>query len=648
MTLSVPADWGFYPAPVLPLTIAAGQSMDFNVTFIKSGGAKDLYESTLTITSDDAFSPTKTVLLQGLFMDYPEDINELSLKKLDQGFGFETNLDNPDLQMTIDGKYGSPLNGEEVRSRLWQAADSSIPVYARKSGSFRQCCNDSGIVSFNDAAGNVLVQMVDANVWSQTILPAAWGEVSPVTEMTYTPSGGFSLVVGLGGPWSSWSTNTYGPQQGVKTWPIRDKHSEIVPNMYLLGQDFIWDGCGNGGNCDYNDNFAHINNIKPTTQDGIDYRANDRSFFVPLGDASLVISWNRGYAAYTVKDSAGAATGFLGALPSGADSNLGQSAFQPAQLTVNAGALNVVAQPGSFYGTANSMVNALFVRFDGRDRPFTVSANMKNLGEINAGQEMAGIYLGSDKQYFATLTLTAAGSVAFYAEINNVGSVVGSVPVTAGMTNLRLMMIGDYRTNVITAKYEAYYAGSLSSGTVGTFTVPDASRGYFFGKPSEAGIYTSSLGGAPFTVSYDDFAVTPGTGCFYGELPTFVWGAFVPTAATPSSSVVPSTSASVTATNTASTPSSTEAGSTNTASTTGSNTPTTSTTPTETSPESCGESIPTQSTGGGSQSSRPTQDQSLPQQSTGQPTVVVPDRTSDAGVFAPMIVALMAALALTL
>eukprot|EP01119_Soliformovum_irregulare_P001695 TRINITY_DN1143_c0_g1_i1.p1 TRINITY_DN1143_c0_g1~~TRINITY_DN1143_c0_g1_i1.p1 ORF type:complete len:1033 (-),score=332.80 TRINITY_DN1143_c0_g1_i1:106-3204(-) len=644
MTLSAPDDWAFYPAPQLPLTIAAGASSDFNVTFIKPTGTKGRYSSTLTVTSSDPQNPTKVLILEGLFMDYPEDINEVSLQQICNAFGYNLDIYNPELQMTIDGAYGAPLNGEEVRSRFWQTADTGSMIYARKIASFRQCCNDSGIFSLQDGNANVLQQYVDDNLWSQTIYPASWHEISEFTEMAVTVGQNFAMVSGLGGPWTSWSTNTYGPQNGVKTWTLRDQNGEIIPNTYVMGQDFIWNGCGNGGNCDFQDNVNVIANIKPTTQDNVDWRAKDHSFYSDIGAATM-LSWNAGAAAFTLKDSAGATTGFISCLTAGNDNQVLQAGagYQPAQLTITGNALNVVAQPGTFQGAANSQVNALFVRFSGRDDAFTVSANLKNLGDINAGQEYAGIYLGNNKHSFAWVGLTASG-VQFYAEVNDTGSVIGTQAVTAGMTSLRLVLQGDYRLNQVNAYFEAYYAASVTTGSLGTFTVDDSMRGYFFSVPSEAGIMTSSQGGAPFTVTYDDFSVTAGTAnLFYNTLPTFTYD-FMPSAV-PSSSATPSSTASnSTASTGASTPS-TGASNTNPASTTGaSSNPTVSGSSDQ--PESCGESIPTNRETEGSTNVNPSRPTGENTATTATPTVA--GQRSDASVFGPLAAFLIVAIALTL
>jgi len=395
--------------------------------------------------------------------------------------------------------------------------------------------------------------------------------------------------------------------------------------------------------------MGHINNIKPTTQDGVDQRAKDRSYYVALGDPALSLSWTRTYATFTLADSANVPTGFISVVNSGGDNNIaGGDSYKKQFLTVTGNALNVVAQAGNMIGANNGQVNALFLRFDGRDRPFTVSSNLKNLGGITGGAaQAAGIFLGQ-KQYFASLAYNGAGNVQFYAELNDTGSVIAETAVaSAGLLNLRLMLVGDYRTNVITAMYEAYYASSLTSGVVGTYTVPDVNRGYFFGRPSEAGIWTSGNG---FTVTYDDFEILSGTGCFYqNTLPTFTYGQFIPTG--PATSETPSSSAAASSTSgtnsTATVTGSTPTGSTPTG-TSGSGNTGIPTTPSETSPDSCGESLPTQAT---------TEDTTQPSRateqtvSTGQPTVNTGagvQGTSDASIFAPLAVFLVVAIAMTM
>jgi len=111
--------------------------------------------------------------------------------------------------------------------------------------------------------------------------------------------------------------------------------------------------------------------------------------------------------------------------------------------------------------------------------------------------------------------------------------------------SLRLMLQGNPALNTITARYEAYFAASVVTGELGTYSPPNNVTGYFFGTPSNAGIMTTTGGGAAFTVTYQNFVVLPGTDCYFAALPTFTFGKFVP-----NNSVTSSSSAASSATGT--------------------------------------------------------------------------------------------------
>lgn len=117
-------------------SIAAGATATVKIKFtgVGSSGIVAIIPGTLTINSNDADEPQKTIALSGVWQKYSEQdpngkYGEPTLQQVVQAFGYSTQVLFPGQSMDTKGK---PVRvGEEILSPYWNRADANIPVTVR-------------------------------------------------------------------------------------------------------------------------------------------------------------------------------------------------------------------------------------------------------------------------------------------------------------------------------------------------------------------------------------------------------------------------------------------------------------------------------------------------------------------------------------
>ena len=244
--------------PKLPLTLAPDESYDLRVTFTEKSGEKGVRRATLTLQSDNA-APT-TVQLAGLFMREPEGNNEVTLQQIVDAFGYTTDIGLEGGRLSEESS--SPLAGDEVRAKLWRRVNLDKPVYIRELAAYHGCCDEENFIRLASPEGENLGEVFHAASYAQSVFPLASGEQGPA-EMTLSPNVPFEIVVGSVG--DSYSTNT-DENLGVRLWPVKGRDEKVIPDAYIIAEDYVRDGCGqNSANCDYQDNIFLITNVAPAS-----------------------------------------------------------------------------------------------------------------------------------------------------------------------------------------------------------------------------------------------------------------------------------------------------------------------------------------------------------------------------------------------
>jgi hypothetical protein len=236
----------------LPLTIAPGDSATVPVRF-SGPGTRGLYGATMTIVSNAENAPRLPVQLRGAWQPMPEGGQEVDLTQVARVFGWSTVIGEP-----LSEVGGGPLAGDEVRSRLWKRLDASKPVNVLQLAALHGCCTAEDRFAVTGTGGGGFSH--DA-AWGQSLLPpvATAGDApatAPLAQGSYNPAGSFAVTV------AGYSTDTTG-NMGVRLFPVK-VDGVAVPGAYVVGQDFVQNGCGGGSaNCDYNDNMYLVTNVAP-------------------------------------------------------------------------------------------------------------------------------------------------------------------------------------------------------------------------------------------------------------------------------------------------------------------------------------------------------------------------------------------------
>ncbi len=294
------------PGTTLPLTVAPGGSHDLRVQF-GGAGSRGAYGATMTITSNAANRPELPVQLRGYWQPQPEGGVEPTMTEVARVFGYSTVIGEP-----LEDAYSGPLQGDEVRSLLWKRLDPSRPVTARQLTALHGCCNETGDNISSPISG------AHDGAWGQSFYPrvAQTGTApasAPFQQGQANPTGSFPLTI-AGYTTNKAPTSTDPANLGIRVWPVKIGGSP-VPGAYLVGQDFVQNGCGGGSaNCDYQDNVFLMTNLAPVASADTTAPAS-----APTGVSASVIgndvrvSWNAVAAAdlggYVVeRQAAGAST----------------------------------------------------------------------------------------------------------------------------------------------------------------------------------------------------------------------------------------------------------------------------------------------------------------------------------------------------
>jgi hypothetical protein len=243
------------PGTTLPLTVAPGASATVDVLF-SGAGTRGIYGATMTVVSNAANAPRLPVQLRGFWQPVPEGGTEPTLTQVMQTFGFTTTLGEP-----LRDPVATPLQGDEVRSNLWRRLDPSQPVRARQLSALHGCCGQEDLFEIAGAGGG---SFRHDGAWGQSLLPrvATGGDALPTAgpaRGSFNPTGTFEIKA------AGYSTvPTAQGSLSMRLWPV-EYDGVVVPGAYLVGQDFVQNGCSNGGsaNCDYQDNTFLVTNIAP-------------------------------------------------------------------------------------------------------------------------------------------------------------------------------------------------------------------------------------------------------------------------------------------------------------------------------------------------------------------------------------------------
>jgi VCBS repeat-containing protein len=239
--------------------IAANSFRDVTLRVIETQAEKDDLYGSLIINSNDPVNAVTVVNLGLGYQPGSEGSNELHQQEMFDSFGFGTYIG-----FIPGGKYQAA--GEEILRRNWKRKDLSKPIYAVQLGAFHGCGGSQTAefaLQYLDTTQGTKSAMRHGDFFCQSYFPRA-GETynTPLTQMSVTRSDAFYFRIA--GNEACTSVETCGPTNnihGIRIWPARDINGIIMPDTYLVTQDYVFGGTST--NFDYNDNFYMISNIEP-------------------------------------------------------------------------------------------------------------------------------------------------------------------------------------------------------------------------------------------------------------------------------------------------------------------------------------------------------------------------------------------------
>jgi hypothetical protein len=244
----------------LPVSIPSGSYVDVIVKFIAADQATrvKVLHDTLTIISNDDKSPEKTVLLSGLWQKQGEGSNEPYAQEIINAFGFTTKTGYG--QIDADkGDTLAPLKGDEIRPSYFVRADASKPVSIVQIAAYHGCCNTDPETIFWHTKGSNDLKTILTHVIKdgQSLMPRKKLPATPA-DATFSPTTAFGLKIGENDYLDA--AKNPGGKTGIKVWKAFDASGNIIPNAYIIGNDYL---ATPYTNYDYQDNMYFIKNVRP-------------------------------------------------------------------------------------------------------------------------------------------------------------------------------------------------------------------------------------------------------------------------------------------------------------------------------------------------------------------------------------------------
>ncbi|MGB3773708.1 MAG: PKD domain-containing protein, partial [Leeuwenhoekiella sp.] len=270
-----------------PISIAPGSSRDIQlrITASTTNGRSALFKESITIVSNADNGGESIATLHGGFTPQPEGGDEITAQEVFDVFGFSSTMRS----IVNDNGTISPPNGEPTRpssnypdaenidagyegdlilSSNFVQADKSKPVYGVQLSALHGKGGDSGrFVQVNGTGTVASIDFRHATSYYQTLLPKNTSNVINSDRAT-TISGSFRIAVA--NYLSSGGNDIRGTRPdllGLRIYKAKDRNGNIIPNEYIVLQDFIQGGCGAGSaNCDWNDNTFYFINVRPEAE----------------------------------------------------------------------------------------------------------------------------------------------------------------------------------------------------------------------------------------------------------------------------------------------------------------------------------------------------------------------------------------------
>ncbi|WKN32537.1 PKD domain-containing protein [Porifericola rhodea] len=266
-----------YASVSFPISIAPNDHIDVLLEFIEESGPKGSREQELTIHSNADNGANYKVVLVGNYMTNPESVYEVSVVEILKALGVKTSIggdptpssDHPTAEDVNNG-----VHGDLILSSVFEVADPSQPVRAFQLAAYRGVGNATTelieVNTDNRVSGNGGQTLAYAygTRWHQSLFPKTNNNRSN-TVIAGDAVSGISVpfriqVADYRSSGGNPSGNLEDEVLGIRIYKVYNYDGELIPNHYIVLQDYVGNGCGGGSNnCDWNDNIQYFMNIKP-------------------------------------------------------------------------------------------------------------------------------------------------------------------------------------------------------------------------------------------------------------------------------------------------------------------------------------------------------------------------------------------------
>ncbi|PYE55745.1 NPCBM/NEW2 domain-containing protein [Deinococcus yavapaiensis] len=309
--LTLTDTWAFDPRPTLPISLAPGATLNVPLRFTADFATNTYRHSgTLTITSNDAAAPTRTVQLEGVWQSQSENGVEPTAIQIMGAFGLNATipgytLNSPPSSFINANRGAVYAQGDEVISPYWQAADASQPVTVRQLAAFHTYLNTTAVSWYAKGSATTNSIFTSDGRDAQSLLPNLVNTSSSAAGTFAPGSGTFGFKVDdewsdptrnaqyadIANGCNNGATSGYPCGHHLRFWPARDRTGTAIPNTYLLLMDYNCgyasspSGCNTYNvNYDYQDNIFLVSNVKPAP---FLYNVGGPTFTDPSGNVWL-------------------------------------------------------------------------------------------------------------------------------------------------------------------------------------------------------------------------------------------------------------------------------------------------------------------------------------------------------------------------
>ncbi|WP_347160004.1 malectin domain-containing carbohydrate-binding protein [Pontibacter chitinilyticus] len=245
----------------LPVSVGPGSYVDALIEYRAKDKATrvKVQHDTLFIRSNDDFVPYKKVALHGLWQKQGEDVHEPWAQEIISAFGFRTKTGYNHDDGAIDGNSVVP-NSDEIAASFFVRADPSRPISVTQMAAYHNCCSSTEKIQWYSQGSTTINTLFTHNpVDGQSLLPRKSGSSTALAQANFSTSSTFAFKVGS--DYTDRTRNSEG-KIGIRVWKVIDSKGNVVPNAYIIGNDYLGTQYTN---YDYNDNLYYISNVKPAS-----------------------------------------------------------------------------------------------------------------------------------------------------------------------------------------------------------------------------------------------------------------------------------------------------------------------------------------------------------------------------------------------